>query len=90
MFGGHSMTAIQDQTEFDGWHRGEMKKYGVILFKLKLPGNHALISRYLSKPVNGFECANFVEDRAVTKGLIGWGLDIDITKTDSGKGTNHE
>lgn len=80
---------IQEQQEYDGWHKGEMKKYGVVIFKISVAKGYNLVSRInLNEQGDianwrGFDC---LEDTGVTRGLKNLKFDI-YTLTLSGKVT---
>ena len=70
------MSGQQQLKEFDGWHRGEWKKSGVVLFKMRISDSMNFVTRLIA--AEGFSGGDFLEDVAVTKGLKEFGFDIEV------------
>jgi hypothetical protein len=68
---------VQEQVDFDSWHKGEMKKYGIILFRMSVAPLMNLVDR-LIKPEN-WHGATFLEHQAVTGGLLDLEFETDLS-----------
>jgi hypothetical protein len=61
---------------FDGWHRGEWKKSGLILFKMRVSRSMNFVIRLIA--AEGFSGGGFLEDVAVSKAAKELGFDIEV------------